>query len=115
MTKNYRYLEKKPSIILYEHPKELEIPEIVIDDNLENKSNYILANEQNCTADLGVSKIEEDEDKDDKRLSKPLAVYIHGPFGAPASHIFRAQHAVLIGAGIGITPFASILQERRTL
>lgn len=31
--------------------------------------------------------------------------------GAPSSHIFRAQHAVLIATGIGVTPFASILQS----
>ena len=40
-----------------------------------------------------------------------VQVYIDGPFGAPTSQIFRAQHAVLIGTGIGVTPFASILQS----
>ena len=45
------------------------------------------------------------------KLTKPLVVYIDGPFGAPTSQIFRAQHAVLIGTGIGVTPFASILQS----
>jgi hypothetical protein len=45
------------------------------------------------------------------RLTKPLDVYIDGPFGAPTSQIFNAQHAVLIGTGIGVTPFASILQS----
>lgn len=111
MTRNYRYLERKPSIILYEPPKGLDIiPEIVVENHASENANYILANE------LQVPKVEdhnigEDEGEEDKRLSKPLVVYIHGPFGAPASHIFRAQHAVLIGAGIGITPFASILQS----
>ena len=38
-------------------------------------------------------------------------IYIDGPFGAPASNVFRAQHAVLIATGIGVTPFASILQS----
>ena len=38
-------------------------------------------------------------------------IYIDGPFGAPSSNIFRAEHAVLIGTGIGVTPFASILQS----
>ncbi|KAF5271691.1 hypothetical protein FQA39_LY08014 [Lamprigera yunnana] len=38
-------------------------------------------------------------------------IYLDGPYGAPSSHIFRAQHAVLIGTGIGVTPFASILQS----
>ena len=38
-------------------------------------------------------------------------MYIDGPFGAPASNIFRAHHAVLVGTGIGVTPFSSILQS----
>merc|ERR1711874_441020 len=45
------------------------------------------------------------------RLEKPLEVYIDGPFGSPSSNIYRAEHAVLVGTGIGITPFASILQS----
>lgn len=44
-------------------------------------------------------------------VGNPLEIYIDGPYGAPSSHIFRAQHAVLIGTGIGVTPFASILQS----
>ncbi|NWW95556.1 NOX5 oxidase, partial [Rhynochetos jubatus] len=37
--------------------------------------------------------------------------YIDGPFGTATRRIFTSEHAVLIGAGIGITPFASILQS----
>ncbi|MBN3281470.1 NOX5 oxidase, partial [Polyodon spathula] len=37
--------------------------------------------------------------------------YVDGPYGTPTSRIFTSEHAVLIGAGIGITPFASILQS----
>ena len=44
-------------------------------------------------------------------ISSLPQVFIDGPFGAPTSQIFRAQHAVLIGTGIGVTPFASILQS----
>ena len=51
------------------------------------------------------------DSEDRAKLTKPLLVYIDGPFGAPTSQIFRAQHAVLIGTGIGVTPFASILQS----
>jgi predicted ferric reductase len=40
-----------------------------------------------------------------------LPVEIRGPFGAPSSRIFRSQTAILIGAGIGVTPFASILRS----
>ena len=43
-------------------------------------------------------------------------VYLDGPYGSPASDIFDSRIPVLIGAGIGVTPFASILRsilERR--
>ncbi|KAJ7503552.1 NADPH oxidase isoform 1 [Mycena galericulata] len=39
------------------------------------------------------------------------AVRIDGPYGAPAEDVFNFQVAVLVGAGIGITPFASILKD----
>lgn len=52
------------------------------------------------------------------RLSRRLTaclgqvpVYIDGPHGAPANDIFHSKVAVLIAAGIGVTPFASILQS----
>jgi NADPH oxidase len=38
-------------------------------------------------------------------------VRIDGPYGAPAEDVFNSQVAVLIGAGIGVTPFASILKN----
>ncbi|NXJ09408.1 NOX5 oxidase, partial [Odontophorus gujanensis] len=40
-----------------------------------------------------------------------IKCYIDGPYGTPTRRIFSSEHAVLIGAGIGITPFASILQS----
>ena len=40
-----------------------------------------------------------------------IEVYIDGPHGAPANDIFHRKTAVLIAAGIGVTPFASILQS----
>ncbi|XP_045461304.1 NADPH oxidase 5 isoform X2 [Harmonia axyridis] len=38
-------------------------------------------------------------------------IFLDGPYGAPSSHIFMAQHAILVATGIGVTPFASILQS----
>jgi NADPH oxidase len=38
-------------------------------------------------------------------------VRIDGPYGAPAEDVFNAEVAVLVGAGIGVTPFASILKH----
>lgn len=38
-------------------------------------------------------------------------VRIDGPYGAPAEAFSSVEVAVLIGAGIGVTPFASILKH----
>jgi predicted ferric reductase len=45
-------------------------------------------------------------------------IMIDGPYGAPAEDIFTFDYVILIGAGIGVTPFASILKSiyyRKTL
>lgn len=36
---------------------------------------------------------------------------IDGPYGAPAEDVFDNEVAVLIGTGIGVTPFASVLKH----
>uniref|UniRef100_A0A3B3YCT5 NADPH oxidase, EF-hand calcium binding domain 5 n=1 Tax=Poecilia mexicana TaxID=48701 RepID=A0A3B3YCT5_9TELE len=46
-----------------------------------------------------------------RRQEKRQQCYVDGPYGTPTRQIFASEHAVLIGAGIGITPFASILQS----
>lgn len=38
-------------------------------------------------------------------------IYLDGPYGSPAAEIFESKVPVLIGAGIGVTPFASILRS----
>src|SRR5262249_40013876 len=40
-----------------------------------------------------------------------LEAYIDGPYGSPTAHLFQSRVAVLIGAGIGVTPFASVLES----
>jgi predicted ferric reductase/Ca2+-binding EF-hand superfamily protein len=51
------------------------------------------------------------------REKREMPVLLQGPYGSPSARLFASRHAVLIGAGIGVTPFASILQSivaRRT-
>lgn len=38
-------------------------------------------------------------------------VRVDGPYGSPSRHLFDSPHAVAIAAGIGVTPFASILRS----
>jgi predicted ferric reductase/Ca2+-binding EF-hand superfamily protein len=45
------------------------------------------------------------------REIRGLTVQLDGPYGTPSSDLLRCRHAVMIGAGIGVTPFASLLQS----
>lgn len=40
-------------------------------------------------------------------------IQIDGPYGTPSVHIQECEHVVTIAAGIGVTPFASVLQSLR--
>jgi predicted ferric reductase len=42
-----------------------------------------------------------------------FSLEVDGPFGAPTSELFDAKVPVLIGAGIGVTPFAAVLESLR--
>ena len=48
---------------------------------------------------------------DDRDALEEVVVNIDGPFGTPSRSIFGSRHAVLVGAGIGVTPFASVLES----
>ncbi|KAI5307941.1 hypothetical protein KEM55_006987 [Ascosphaera atra] len=38
-------------------------------------------------------------------------LYIDGPFGSASGDVFKYETVLLVGAGIGVTPFASILKS----
>lgn len=52
-------------------------------------------------------------DKDDNSESPSALpkVMIDGPFGSASEDVFKFEVAVLVGAGIGVTPFSSILKS----
>ena len=45
------------------------------------------------------------------QLVRHIPLYIDGPYGTSSSAIFKSKYAILIGSGIGVTPFASILKS----
>lgn len=47
--------------------------------------------------------------KDDKPT--PIKIGIDGPYGAPAQRFYDFSHTILVGSGIGITPFSGILAD----
>lgn len=53
-----------------------------------------------------------DEEHPDQTVGRVLPrVYIDGPFGSASEDIFKYEVAMLVGAGIGVTPFASLLKS----
>lgn len=54
------------------------------------------------------------EAMEDGAAPTALAVHVDGPYGSPTAHLFRARRPVMIGAGIGVTPFASVLESLMT-
>ncbi|KAJ1653323.1 hypothetical protein IWQ61_006532 [Dispira simplex] len=38
-------------------------------------------------------------------------IRVDGPFGAPTEHVFDYKVSVMVGVGIGVTPFASVLKS----
>jgi dual oxidase len=43
--------------------------------------------------------------------SAQIEIGINGPFGAPAQRFYDFRHTVVVGAGIGVTPFSGILAD----
>jgi predicted ferric reductase len=42
-----------------------------------------------------------------------LPIHVDGPYGTPAFHILDSEHVIAVAAGIGVTPFASVLESIR--
>jgi NADPH oxidase 5 len=40
-----------------------------------------------------------------------MVARMEGPYGAPTSSVYRSKVAILVAGGIGVTPFASVLQS----
>merc|ERR550532_1985653 len=110
VARSFRYMRRKPTIMAYRAPTET-----IEEEDLCSSNHFILDRiaEKESTENLhrSGSEHEEVEDADIRQVNQALHVYIRGPFGTPTSRIFHAQHAVLIGTGIGVTPYASILQS----
>lgn len=63
------------------------------------------------SAVVGVDRNASNPDVDPSLRKVLPRVYIDGPFGSASEDVFKYEIAVLVGAGIGVTPFASILKS----
>ena len=72
----------------------------------------VIGNKQNkINPDTSLTDAKSDKSMLDIHELSSLKVYVDGPYSAPSSTIFTSEHAVLVATGIGVTPFASILQS----
>jgi len=46
--------------------------------------------------------------------STRIEVGVDGPYGAPAQRFYDYSHSILVGSGIGVTPFSGILRDLQT-
>ncbi|XP_052743214.1 NADPH oxidase 5 [Bicyclus anynana] len=115
---SFRYMRTKPTIIACKPPSEerrrsnesiLSIARRRLSKSLSAERDEVM--DKPCITVESPSESSSSDSMDNYAVGKPLEIYIDGPYGAASSHIFRAQHAALIAAGIGVTPFASILQS----
>jgi predicted ferric reductase len=61
---------------------------------------------------VSVNKNDASSDGVDPAIRRVLPrIYIDGPFGSASEDVFKFEIALLVGAGIGVTPFASILKS----
>ncbi len=44
-------------------------------------------------------------------VPRTITAHVDGPYGSPSGHVFDSRFAVLVAGGIGVTPFASILES----
>ena len=63
------------------------------------------------SAVVGINPTEQNSGLDPAITRILPRVYIDGPFGSASEDVFKYEIAVLVGAGIGVTPFASILKS----
>ncbi|XP_049831292.1 NADPH oxidase 5 [Schistocerca gregaria] len=128
LAQSFRYMRNKPTIIAFKTPSlencDAQASAMALSIARQNGSNSAQSPERIAEEGLSRSPVASGSSSQlssielalthtpiNYPVGKPLAIYLDGPYGAPSSHIFRAQHAVLIATGIGVTPFASILQS----
>jgi len=108
--KLFKFVEKKErerKEMLAIEPKHVDPAQVIVTTNGETALEMESCN--GCTGD----KTAENPWRANTRRwfrKQNFEVYVDGPYGAPAVEIFEAEHAVLIAGGIGVTPYASMLQ-----
>jgi len=46
-------------------------------------------------------------------LLRHVLLRVDGPYGAASEHVFQHRTVMLVGTGIGVTPFASVMKSIR--
>ncbi|KAM7187452.1 PaNox3 NADPH oxidase encoded by the PaNox3 protein [Naviculisporaceae sp. PSN 640] len=57
------------------------------------------------------SKLRSLGDESNPQTATPIQIGINGPFGAPAQRFYDFSQSIVVGSGIGVTPFSGILVD----
>ena len=63
------------------------------------------------SAVIGVNRVTTGDNVDPTLRRVLPRLYIDGPFGSASEDVFKYEVVALVGAGIGVTPFASVLKS----
>ncbi|XP_053387111.1 NADPH oxidase 5-like [Mercenaria mercenaria] len=109
---------------LYKHFDELKVPddtadiEALVSSNRSNTSRRFEKFERAYSRRVTMMKksfkggaSRRGEKPKQKHKVVKVKCYVDGPYGTGTREVFDTEHAVLIGAGIGVTPMASVLQS----
>lgn len=66
---------------------------------------------EDVPAVVGIGRTDSDDGLDPTIRRILPRIFIDGPFGSASEDVFKYEIVVLVGAGIGVTPFASILKS----
>lgn len=50
-------------------------------------------------------------ERQSNELANDIEVHLRGPYGAPAQHVGQFDRVILIGGGVGATPFCSVVKD----
>ena len=93
-------------------PEEQNPMAMIVNKYLQHQPKTIYFQENKDDLEEGKKRLTRRPKTSHSSMHAPLEIYLDGPHGAPSSGVFyRVDHAVMVATGIGVTPFASILQS----
>ena len=83
--------------------------EFAVDSKSKNKASQILLHNKQCNGNI--NSVEKTKTFNDWLSRSSVTLYVEGPFGSAMEDIHKYKISLCVAGGIGITPFASVLNQ----